>query len=98
MNPVCGELYVPNTFTPNGDLMNDELTIGGLKSDCINEYEFEVYDRWGTKVFQTDDITTSWNGMYQDLELDSGVYFYRLKVIMWDAEVIEKSGNCSLVR
>ena len=98
VNPVCGELYVPNTFTPNGDLMNDELTIGGLKSDCINEYEFEVYDRWGTKVFQTDDITTSWNGTYQDLELDSGVYFYRLKLIMWDAEVIEKSGNCSLVR
>jgi gliding motility-associated-like protein len=98
VNPVCGELYVPNTFTPNGDLMNDELTIGGLKSDCINEYEFEVYDRWGTKVFQTDDIKTSWNGTYQDLELNSGVYFYRLKIVMWDAEVIEKSGNCSIVR
>ena len=98
VNPVCGELYVPNTFTPNGDLMNDELNLGGLKPDCINEFEFEVYDRWGTKVFQTYDIAASWKGTYKDLELDSGVYFYRLKVIMWDAEVIEKSGNCSLVK
>ncbi len=98
VNPVCGEIYVPNTFTPNGDLMNEELTIGGLKLDCIDEYEFEVYDRWGTKVFQTDDITVSWKGTYKDLELDSGVYFYRLRIVMWDEEIIEKSGNCSLVR
>ena len=51
---VCDEpdIFVPNTFTPNGDGMNDLLLVRGRH---ITDMEFEVFDRWGEKVFETRD-------------------------------------------
>jgi gliding motility-associated-like protein len=98
VSPVCYDLFVPNTFTPNGDLFNDELTIGGLKSDCILEYLFEVYDRWGTNVFSTTDIETHWDGTYKGMALNSGAYYYHLRALYWDQNVVELSGNCNIVK
>jgi gliding motility-associated-like protein len=98
VSPVCYDLYVPNTFTPNGDLFNDQLTIGGLKSDCILEYLFEVYDRWGTNVFRTTDIETHWDGTYNGIVLNSGAFYYHLRALYWDQNVVELSGNCNIVK
>ncbi len=98
VSPVCYDLFVPNTFTPNGDLFNDELTIGGLKSDCILEYLFEVYDRWGTNVFRTTDIEIYWDGTFNGVSLNSGAFYYHLRALYWDQNVIELSGNCNIVK
>jgi len=55
-------LYVPNTFTPDGDGKNEMFTPKGFRMGKYQSYEFIVYDRWGTKVFSTDKVGEGWNG------------------------------------
>ena len=54
-------LYVPNTFTPNGDGMNDIFSPLGTGIETGN-YELYIYDRWGDLIFQSGNIMMGWNG------------------------------------
>jgi gliding motility-associated-like protein len=96
----CGELFVPTIFSPNevGPTANNKLCVYGTPS-CIEELKFEVYDRWGEKVFETDDISKCWDGTYKDKLMNSGIFVYRLYVKLYnDDEPIDISGNTTLVR
>jgi hypothetical protein len=53
------ELIIPNIFTPNGDGINDEFVI---KGNGIRTFSISIYNRWGTKVYQSEDISSGWNG------------------------------------
>lgn len=71
--------FVPNTFTPNGDGINDVFQGIGRN---INEYSLQIFDRWGKLVFETDDYYTPWNGLLHN-SIDpcmSGVYVYYITV------------------
>jgi gliding motility-associated-like protein len=75
-------LIIPNTFSPNGDGINDLFIIIGLKSNST----FYVYDRWGKKVFASTAYTNNWDGKIQDSSgsptnelISAGVYFYALE-------------------
>ena len=66
---------MPNTFTPNQDLAND-LFIPRLNR-FIDRVEFEVFNRWGQKVFETEDPDLNWDGENMNgKELSEGTYFY----------------------
>lgn len=96
----CGELFVPTIFSPNevGPTENNKLCVFGTPS-CIEELKFEVYDRWGEKVFETDDISKCWDGTYKDKLMNSGIFVYRLYVKLYNNdEPIDISGNTTLVR
>jgi gliding motility-associated-like protein len=96
----CGEIFVPTIFSPNGTgpQKNNNLCVFGTAA-CVEELIFEVYDRWGEKVFETTDITKCWDGNYKDKPMNSGIYVYRLYVKLWNNdEAIEQSGNTTLVR
>jgi gliding motility-associated-like protein len=66
-----GEVKVPNIITPNGDQLND--TFKPIFS-CLPA-SFEVYTRWGQRVYQTDEYHYDWDGR----DLPSGVYYYLLR-------------------
>jgi gliding motility-associated-like protein len=51
--------YAPNTFTPNGDGLNDLFYCYGVG---INTFELRIFDRWGNNIFTTDNINTGWDG------------------------------------
>ncbi len=91
----CGQLFVPEAFSPNGDGQNDVLFVRGK---CIESFNFMVFDRWGNKVFETQNTNTGWNGMYKGQPMNTGTYVYELKVILYDKSTIEKHGNIVLVR
>ncbi|MBN8702345.1 MAG: PKD domain-containing protein [Bacteroidetes bacterium] len=55
-------LYAPNTFTPNGDGINDEFRFSNYG---VKEAEYFIYDRWGILIFKSNDINTAWNGKVQ---------------------------------
>ena len=55
-------LYVPNTFTPNGDGKNEVFTPKGFRMGKYQSYEFIVYDRWGSKIYRTDKAGEGWDG------------------------------------
>jgi gliding motility-associated-like protein len=75
----CTEIFIPNVFTPNADNINDKVEIR-TKTALINTL-FQIYDRWGNKVYETTNINEGWNGEYGKLsqEGDLAVYFYLLK-------------------
>ena len=92
---TCGTLFVPDAFSPNNDGQNDVLYV---RDDCIKTLQFEIFDRWGNKVFETNDKTNGWNGMHKGQAMNTGSYVYYLKATMYDGTTQEKKGNVTLVR
>lgn len=80
INEVCfGDyLYVPNSFTPDQDGINDVLRAVGQN---VADFHFEIWNRWGELVFVSDDINEPWDGSYQNggYYVDSEVYLYVLE-------------------
>ncbi|MBI4945836.1 MAG: gliding motility-associated C-terminal domain-containing protein [Bacteroidetes bacterium] len=95
---LCGTLFIPNAFSPNGDGENDTLQIyiGNLK--CIKEYRLVIFDRWGEKVFESSEHQADWDGTYKGKLLDTAVFIYYLKATLATGERINKKGNISLMR
>ncbi|GAA0564852.1 hypothetical protein GCM10009415_54320 [Chitinophaga japonensis] len=68
------ELFIPNTFTPNGDGRNDRFVIKGLSR--YTNVRIEIYNRWGNQVYRSDNYSNDWDGA----GLSQGIYYYVLKV------------------
>ncbi len=73
--------YIPNSFSPNGDGIND-IWRPVSKTLDITDYELTIVDRWGKVLFQTRDFAQGWNGSSQNdgFFVDAGVYTYLIKV------------------
>ncbi|MBL7963302.1 MAG: PKD domain-containing protein [Flavobacteriales bacterium] len=72
-------VYVPNTFTPDGDGVNDYF-FPYIVDDDMTAYKLYIFDRWGGKVFESTDRWNVWNGGYMNSGeiLPQGVYVWRL--------------------
>jgi gliding motility-associated-like protein len=68
-----GALYFPNTFTPDGNDLNEYFT--GVGND-INTFHLDIWNRWGELIFSTDDMNTGWNGYYKNRLVPNDVYVY----------------------
>jgi gliding motility-associated-like protein len=74
------DVFIPNVFTPNGDGVNDDWQIfGNMKS--VKQLNVAVFNRWGEKVFESNDINFGWNGKYQAEFAPPGVYTYTAKFV-----------------
>ncbi len=91
----CGEMYVPNAFTPNNDGANDVLYVRGI---CLESLTFMVFDRWGEKVFETADQKIGWDGTYKGEAMNTGVFVYRLEGKTYDGKAFSTKGNITLLR
>lgn len=92
---LCGDVFVPDAFTPNNNLHNNILYVRG---DCITNMTFMVFDRWGNKVFESNNLNNGWNGASNGLPMTVGTYVWYLKATLKDGSTIERKGNVSLVR
>lgn len=88
-------VFVPNAFSPNGDLKNDVLYVHANNLSKIN---FVIYNRWGEKVFESFDVYSGWDGTYQGRELSPDVFAYYLEADCLGGEKIFKKGNISLLK
>lgn len=90
-------LYIPNSFTPNFDLLNDEFMVYGEE---INEYSIQIFNRFGEKVYQSFDINSGWDGTVRlsDKISPSGVYTYLIYVRTTDGEELKYSNTVQLIR
>jgi gliding motility-associated-like protein len=95
INVDCGAVYIPNVFSPNGDQMNDVLYVRG---NCITEMLFIVYDRWGEKVFTSENIEDGWDGKFRNKDVNTGVYYYTMKATLYDQSEIRRKGSITVVR
>jgi gliding motility-associated-like protein len=73
-------VFIPNTFTPNDDNINDVFFVKGIGLKSEGFY-MEIYDRWGALLFATKDINKGWDGTVKGVKVQEGVYIYRVKVI-----------------
>jgi len=92
------DIFIPNAFSPNLDLINDVLLIETENSDCLQNGIFQIFDRWGNKVFETIDITKGWDGKYKGKLCDPDVFAYRFSATLSGGQTIDKKGNISLLK
>jgi len=74
IEPSLSALSIPNTFTPNGDGINDTWEIKYL--DYYPKSTVNIFNRWGQKVFSSIGYPTPWDGTYKGTVLPSGTYYY----------------------
>lgn len=89
------DVYVPNSFTPNRDGRNDVFR---LTAPPIALEYFEVYNRWGEKIFSTKDQYKGWNGFWNGKEQPSGTYVWILKAKIRGIMPVERKGTVTIVR
>ncbi len=71
--PPEDSTLIPNIITPNGDGINDELK---LNKNLVNNFSMDIFNRWGVKVFDTDDKLFKWDARFKGGNLADGTYFY----------------------
>ncbi len=89
-----GVVFLPTGFTPNGDGNNDILYI---RSNFLTEVYLTIYDRWGEKLFETNDVRKGWDGYYKGKKLDQGVYGYYMTFKCNNGQESFKKGNITLM-
>ncbi len=92
---ICGDAFVPSAFSPNGDGFNDYWCAYG---NCIVSMNLQLYNRWGEKVFESNDKNTCWDGTYNGVMQNDAVFIYQLTAKFVNGEKIVKKGNVTLKR
>jgi gliding motility-associated-like protein len=87
----------PNAFTPNGDGFNDEFCLKGW-SECTTSFHIAIFDRWGEKVFDSDNASFCWDGKYLGVELNPAVFVFYIKAEIMNMGTITKKGNITLMK
>ena len=92
-------LYVPNTFTPNGDEHNNEFTPIFSSGFDPNYYLFQVFDRWNILLFESNNSTIGWSGSYHNQPSKSDTYTW---IIHYKEKNLQKEhiikGHVNLIR
>jgi len=100
---ICkGEnMYLPNTFSPNGDAHNETFYPRGKGLAYVKS--FRIFNRWGEVVFEAanfhvNDRTKGWNGMYKGKPASLDVYVYTIDVVCENNEILNLKGDVTLLR
>jgi gliding motility-associated-like protein len=96
---VIPTVFVPSSFTPNGDGRNDFFRVAqsGILTDIR---DFRVYDRWGKEVWAGTgaEAVTGWDGSYNGTPAAVGVYYYYVEIETVPGTVVVKQGDVTLLR
>lgn len=88
-------LYIPNTFTPDGDGVNDFFEASTVN---YKQLEIEIFDRWGELIFTSDKIRFRWDGKYKGALVQDGVYVYKVNAISINGDVKKITGHVNVLR
>ncbi|MCZ4221874.1 gliding motility-associated C-terminal domain-containing protein [Pedobacter rhodius] len=89
------DLFIPNTFTPNGDGKNDVIKVYGTGIEMI---DWAVYSQWGQLIYKSKAQDASWDGTFGGVMQPVGVYVYKCVIRFTDGAEITKHGSINLVR
>jgi len=100
---ICNgaNFFVPNSFSPNGDGVNDHFIINGIGLNVIPS--ITIYNRWGQIVFQKSNFAANssadaWDGTFNGQPAPSDVYVYTIQILCDNATLIPYHGNVTLIR
>ncbi len=89
-------IIIPTAFSPNGDGRNDDIGIITLGVEEISE--FAIFNRWGEKVFSTNNKDERWDGTFRGKPVTMGVYVYFVKGTKYLGGEIMIQGNITIIR
>jgi gliding motility-associated-like protein len=84
-------------FTPNGDGINDLwlLTNG---TACLTNIKAQVFNRYGSKVYESNNYQNNWNGTYKGDPLPDGTYYYIINFTLINGKLVQLKGNLTILR
>lgn len=89
-------VQAPTAFSPNGDGINDVFL---LKAIGIGTVEISIYNRWGEKVFETNNIKKGWDGTYKNKVLDTGTFSWQVIVHGLETNrILTEKGSFELIK
>ncbi len=96
-----GEVFIPNTFTPNGDGMNDRFYVSATGIEKVTK--MMIYNRWGELVYeryniQANDPSVGWDGQFKGIVLTPDVFYYYIEAICNLGDVFSYKGDVTIVR
>jgi gliding motility-associated-like protein len=95
------DIFVPNTFSPNGDGSNDVLYVRGKGLDRVKS--LRIFNRWGQVVFEQQNFPVNssmygWNGTYKGNKALPDVYVYQIEIFCENSEIMRFEGNVALIQ
>ena len=100
---VCGDqnFFIPNTFSPNGDGVNDVFYLRGSGLFRINS--LMIFNRWGEIVFEKKNLSINdplggWDGSHNGKKAKPDVYIYQIEIVCENGETIKYAGNVALIQ
>ncbi len=103
VNIICesSQVFIPNSFTPNGDGLNDHFYVSGKGIARVKS--MQVYNRWGQLVYESNgmpanDNTQGWDGTFNGTMLSPDVFVYRIVAECASGETFSFQGDISIVR
>jgi gliding motility-associated-like protein len=90
-----GVVFIPNTFTPNGDGKNDVFRVYGKS---IKNIDMRVYDRWGKEVYQASELDPVWDGTSAGRIMNTAVFVYYARIEFMNGAIWERKGDVTLLR
>lgn len=93
----CGDVYFPNSFTPNGDSKNEGFgPLGNIAA--ISNYQLIVYNRYGELVFSSKDPNEKWNGYYKAKRNSPGTYVWHASFLFRNRIKRAEQGTVTVIR
>ena len=94
---VCGKpnIFIPNSFTPNSDGINDLLCFRG---EYVTAFHITIVTRWGEVVYESNDIQDCWDGRYKDNWCQPGVYMYICNIECEVGQKVQFKGDITIIR
>jgi gliding motility-associated-like protein len=90
-------LLIPTAFSPNGDGINDVFkVVKHLNVKTLNY--FEVYNRWGEKIFSTTNLDQGWDGSFKGKECPQGEYVWQIQMSLSNGQTRNLKGILLLIR
>ena len=86
-------MYIPNSFTPNGDRINDIFIPIITSAQSVSTL---IFNRWGEIVFESSDLIPRWDGTYKGAKCPNDIYIYKVEVISLAEKMKIYTGHVTL--
>lgn len=93
--PYC--IKVKNAFSPNGDGINDAWVVYD-QYDCLKNIRVSIFNRYGSKVFESKNYRNDWKGTYNGQSLPDATYYYVIEFELLDGRVQQVRGDVTILR
>ncbi len=90
-------MFIPDVFTPDdaGPNKNNTFNVAALN---YKTFQMSIYNRWGEKLYETNDLLKGWDGYANGAECMQGVYVYHVEVTSLEDKVYKYDGTLTLLR